>query len=40
MQKILAAQFAGKLTGTAAVGGDRRNGRDDQAIAARSAAKV
>ena len=40
MQNFLVGQFAGKLTGAAAVGGDRRNRRDDQAIPARSAAQV
>lgn len=37
MQNFLADRFVGKLTGSAAIGGDRKNGRDDKAIPGRSA---
>jgi len=40
MQNLLASQFAGKLTGAAVVGGDRKNGRDDKAIPGLTAARV
>jgi len=41
MQNFLAGQFAGKLTGAAAVvGGDRKNGRDDKATPALLATQV
>lgn len=40
MQNFLADRFVGKLTGSAAIGGDRKNGRDDKAIPGRSAPRV
>jgi len=40
MQNFLACQLAGKLTGAAVVGGDRKHGRDDKATPALLATQV
>lgn len=40
MPNFLADRLVGKLTGSAAIGGDRKNGKDDKAIPGRSAAQA